>query len=164
MGAVVRISGRDRRAGRSVEAVEPVDDRAAAECVPLICHITGFFPDEDRVIYGVLYGAYRAGGIALERLDYLTDRGKIRKGEIEVLCEGVLFPEIILAADKSADQNKLASFRRRLLLISGNVPPPLHQDLLSIGISNFVEPCNKTLGLFREIESHLSSGLTTQRN
>lgn len=122
----------------------------------------GFFPDEDRVIYGVLYGAYRAGGIALERLDYLTDRGKIRKGEIEVFCEGVLFPEIILAADKSADQNKLASFRRRLLLISGNVPPPLHQDLLSIGISNFVEPCNKTLGLFREIESHLSSGLITQ--
>lgn len=113
----------------------------------------GYFPDEERVIYGVLFGAYQAGGIGLERLDYFKSRGMVREGEIEVLAAGASYPEILLAADDAADRKKLESFRRRLLLISGSLPHTLKQDLLTIGIAGFVEPGEGALELLEEIES-----------
>lgn len=99
-----------------------------------------FAGSEDRVIYGVVFGAYRYGGIGLERLRYLEKRGLVRKGEIEIVIEGGSYPELVLASDHGGDIRRFDRFTRRFLLLVERMPPALKTDLENIGVSGFTEP------------------------
>ena len=82
----------------------------------------GSYPGEERVVFGVLYGAYDAGGISLERLQALEEAGIVRDGELDVLCEGEAFPEIVIAYDPASYTPDRKSFARRLPGVFDRVP------------------------------------------
>ncbi len=94
----------------------------------------------ERVLCGVVFGAYRYGGISLERLRYFTERGLVREGEVEVVMQGESYPEMVLAAGRGGDERKLNRFRKRFLLLSSRMPSDLKEDLYCAGLSDFVEP------------------------
>jgi hypothetical protein len=93
--------------------------------------------DEKRVIFGVLYGAYDAGGIGHERFKYLEKQGVVRSGELKVLLTGEAFPEILLASDASADSKKIKNFTNRFLVILDMLPSSLRLELAELGIGGF---------------------------
>lgn len=95
---------------------------------------------EERVLYGVVFGAYRFGGISLERLRYFEERGMFRDGEIEIVMQGEPYPEMVLAASRNGEERKLNRFRDRFLLLADRMPPDLKADLCCIGLSGFAEP------------------------
>ncbi len=99
-----------------------------------------FAGSEERVVYGVLFGAYAFGGISLERLNILEEMGVFREGELEVYLEGEPYPEMVLAVDKSMEERKHRRFRDRLVLLVDRMPSGLKTDLVSLGISGFVPP------------------------
>ncbi len=99
-----------------------------------------FAGSEERVIYGVIFGAYTFGGISLERLNVLEEMGVFREGELEVFLEGEPYPELVLAVDKSMEERKHRRFRDRLVLLADRMPSGLKADLVSLGISGFVSP------------------------
>ena len=96
---------------------------------------SGELPRDERVALGVLFGAYDAGGISLERLEALEAAGVIEPGEIEVLIEGEAVPEVIVAAAP----DPRAAWRRRfvgaLLRIHDAAPAAVKRDLRSIGVA-----------------------------
>jgi hypothetical protein len=93
--------------------------------------------DEERVIYGVLYGAYDAGGIGHERFRYLERQGVAHSGELKVILTGDAFPEIVFASDATADPKKIKSFTNRFLAILGKLPSSLMLELAELGIGGF---------------------------
>jgi ABC-type phosphate/phosphonate transport system substrate-binding protein len=99
-----------------------------------------FAGSEERVIYGIIFGAYTFGGISLERLSMLEEMGVFAGDEIEVFLEGEAYPEMVLAVDKSMDERKHRRFRERFALLADRMPPRLKADLTSLGISGFVSP------------------------
>lgn len=99
-----------------------------------------FAGTEERVLYGVIFGTYRFGGISLERLLYFEERGMFRKGEIEIVMQGEPYPEMVLAAGRSGEERKLNRFKDRFLLLVDRMPFDLKTDLHSIGLSGFAEP------------------------
>lgn len=99
-----------------------------------------FAGNEERVLFGVLFGPFRFGGISLERLRYLEERGIVRKGEIEVVMQGEHYPEMVLASGCNGEGRKLGRFRDRFLILTDRMPLDLKADLYSIGLSGFAEP------------------------
>ncbi len=99
-----------------------------------------FTGTEERVLYGVVFGAYRYGGISFERLRYFVERGLVGEDEIEIVMQGESYPEMVLAVGRSGDERKLNRFRRRFLLLSSRMPSDLKGDLHCVGLSGFVEP------------------------
>ncbi len=99
-----------------------------------------FAGSEERVIYGVIFGAYTFGGISLERLNVLDEMGVFHEGELEVFLEGEPYPEMVLAVDKSIEERKHRRFRNRFVLLVDRMPAGLKADLVSLGISGFVPP------------------------
>jgi hypothetical protein len=113
----------------------------------------GSYPGEERVIFGVLYGAYDAGGISLERLQALKKAGIVRDGEIDVLCEGEAFPEIVIAYDPSSYTQDRMIFARRLPGVLDHVPRSLRSELSALGIAGFYAPRKSDLELIRELDT-----------
>jgi hypothetical protein len=116
----------------------------------------GTFNDELRVIYGVHFGAFTAGGIGLERLEYLRGTGVVRNGEIEVFAEGPAVPALLLAVDASYERQKFDSFRGRFLTLCERVPPQLASELREIGVAGFELPGTGTAALIAEMDSLLT--------
>lgn len=106
---------------------------------------TGHYLDDERVAFGVLFGAYDAGGIRLERLRYLERIGILREGELEVVATGPPYPEIVLASSPSIDPGKRDGFVERLPRITERVPPRISEELHAIGISGFARPRERDL-------------------
>jgi hypothetical protein len=102
--------------------------------------LVDFAGSEERVIYGVIFGAYTFGGISLERLNVLEEMGVFNDGELEVFLEGEPYPEMVLAVDKSMEERKHRRFRDRFVLLADRMPSSLKADLVSLGISGFVPP------------------------
>lgn len=96
--------------------------------------------DYERVLFGVLFGEYDAGGISFDRYRYCLERGTIRDGELEVLLTGEPVPEYVLAVDPGVDSKKLSRFRTRLVEICDRMPDPLVHDLEQIGLAGFILP------------------------
>ncbi len=122
----------------------------------------GYYPNDERVVFGVLFGTYQAGGISLERLRFLEKRGVVRKDELHVFLEGRSLPEVVLAADGSIDPKKRNGFTERFLVIAERIPDPLQAGLSLIGISGFVQPRQNDLELIRELHDSIPPELIDQ--
>ena len=122
----------------------------------------GYYPNDERVVLGVLFGAYQAGGLSFERLRLLEELGVVRKGELQILREGRSFPEVVLAADRSIDQKKRKGFTERFIAITEQVPDPLKASLTLIGVSGFIRPKQNDLNLIRELHSLIPPELVDQ--
>jgi hypothetical protein len=114
---------------------------------------TGSYPQEERVVFGVLYGAYDAGGISLERLHELERAGIVRPGELDVLCEGESLPEVVLAYDPVSYTADRKSFVRRLPGILDRSPRSLRKELAALGIAGFYVPRPSDLDLVKRLQT-----------
>jgi hypothetical protein len=110
-----------------------------------------FAGDEERVVFGVVYGAYTFGGISLERLQRLEEMGMVRKGEIDIFLEGAPYPEMVLALDRSMDDRKHRRFRDRFIILVERIPDTLRMDLLSIGVSGFALPRPEDIDVIKSL-------------
>lgn len=111
----------------------------------------GSFQQEERVVFGVLYGAYDAGGISLERLRAIECSGVVRRGELDVLCEGEAFPELVLAYAPDAYGPDRKSFVRRLPGVFDRAPRSLRSELASLGIAGLYAPRKSDLDLMKKL-------------
>ncbi len=111
----------------------------------------GSYPGEERVVFGVLYGAYDAGGISLERLQELRKAGIVRDGELDVFCEGEAFPEIVIAYDPSSYAQDRRSFARRLPGVLDRVPRSLRGELSALGIAGLYKPRESDIELIKKL-------------
>ncbi len=114
---------------------------------------TGERPREERVIFGVLYGAYDAGGISLERFLALQRAGVIRRGELDVLYEGESLPEIVLAYEPSGYTEDRRSFARRLPGLVEHAPHSLKAELAALGICGFYTARDRDIQLISKLSS-----------
>lgn len=113
----------------------------------------GARPREERVVFGVLYGAYDAGGISLEQLQSMERSGVVRRGELDVLCEGEAFPEIVLAYDPARYTADRKSFVRRLPGVFDRLPRSLRRELATVGIAGFYIPRTDDLDLIERLQT-----------
>jgi len=113
----------------------------------------GSYPGDERVVFGVLYGAYDAGGISLERLQALIKAGIVRDGELDVLCEGEALPEIVIAYDPSSYTQDRMSFARHLPGVLDRVPRSLRSELSALGIAGFYAPRETDLDLIKDLDT-----------
>jgi hypothetical protein len=111
----------------------------------------GPFPQEERVVFGVLYGAYDAGGISLERLQALERSGVVRRGELDVLCEGEAFPELVLAYSPEFYGPDRKSFARHLPGVFDRAPRSLRAELAALGIAGLYAPRKSDLDLIKKL-------------
>jgi hypothetical protein len=109
--------------------------------------------DDERVVFGVLYGAYDAGGISEERLRSLAAVGVVRRGEIDVLIEGQSLPEIVLAADPTSDTAARKGFVRKFPGVYKTIPRPLREELTALGMAAFLDPRRNDLDLIRQLST-----------
>ncbi len=115
----------------------------------------GPYMSDERVIFGVLFGAYDAGGIGLERLHYLEQLGIVPDGALTVLLEGDPIPEMIVAVEPAVEPRKRHGFCERLPIILEKMPHFLEADLAVIGIAGFVAPRQEDLDLLESIPGRL---------
>ncbi len=113
----------------------------------------GSYPGEERVVFGVLYGAYDAGGISLERLQALKKAGIVRDREIDVLCEGEALPEIVVAYDPKSYTKDRMSFAGRLPGVLDSAPRSLRVELAALGIAGFYVPRESDLDLIGDLDT-----------
>jgi ABC-type phosphate/phosphonate transport system substrate-binding protein len=111
--------------------------------------------DCERVVFGVLFGGYGAGGIGLERYQYLLRRGVISEDELEVILEGDPLPAFVLAVDPEVDSLKKRGFQTRLMEICDRIPAALRHDLERLGISGFATPSGNDLELLETLASYM---------
>ena len=116
----------------------------------------GPYMSEEAVVFGVLFGAYEAGGIGLERLDYLEQLGIVPGGALTVLLEGDPMPEMIIAVETTVEPRKRHGFCERLPLILEKMPRFLEADLAGIGISGFVPPRQEDAALLESISDWIN--------
>jgi hypothetical protein len=121
-----------------------------------IIEFAGSYPGDERVVFGVLYGAYDAGGISFERLLALKKTGIVRDGEIDVLFEGEALPEIVIAYDPSSYTQDRISFARHLPGVFDRVSRSLRSELSALGIAGFHAPRKSDLELIKELETMIA--------
>jgi hypothetical protein len=129
---------------------------------PSRVEFTGARPRDERVIFGVLYGAYDAGGISLERLLALEKTGLVRRGELRVLMEGEALPEMVLAYDPAAYADDRRSFAKHLPGVLERVPRPLKGELSALGIAALYAPRAKDIELIESLSTMVPAGLATR--
>jgi hypothetical protein len=117
----------------------------------------GSYPGEERVIFGVLYGAYDAGGVSLERLQAMKKAGIVRDGEIDIFCEGEALPEIVIAYDPSSYTQDRMSFARHLPGVLDRMPRSLRSELSALGIAGLYSPRKGDLELIRRLDAMIPS-------
>ncbi|MBN1164542.1 MAG: PhnD/SsuA/transferrin family substrate-binding protein [Candidatus Krumholzibacteriota bacterium] len=135
---------------RSGYAIDPGGERI---------EFTGSRNGEEKVVFGVLFDAYRAGGLGLNKYRNILDRGQIKKGQLEILCVGDVYPEILIAADNSLESWKLKGFTDRLPSITENLPLALRTGLEELGITGFSAITDKELEFFRELPPWITDRL-----
>jgi hypothetical protein len=128
-------------------------ERAGCVLSDASIEFAGSYPGDERVLFGVLYGAYDAGGISVERLQALKKAGIVREGEVDIVCEGEAFPEIVIACDPSSYTEDRISFARHLPGVLDRAPRSLRSELSALGIAGFYAPRKSDLELIRELET-----------
>jgi len=131
---------------RSLERAGYALSRAAVD-------FAGARPREERVVFGVLYGAYDAGGISLEHLQSMERSGVVRRGELDVLFEGEALPEIVLAYDPARYSADRKSFVRRLPGVFDRSPRSLRRELAAVGIAGFYVPRADDIELIKRLQA-----------
>ncbi len=122
-----------------------------------------FAGTEERVLFGVLFGAYEYGGISLERLRYLEERDLFRGDEIEIVMRGEPYPEMVLAAGRGGDPRKLNRFTGRFLLLTDRLPAGLERDLYCIGLSGFAKPRSTDMDVMSKLARLVPSWAKSER-
>lgn len=69
----------------------------------------------EKLVYGVLYGAFDAAAVPLLDLEIMVSEGKIRSEDIVILAQSDLIPYCTFTAAKGVDQVLLNKFRNALL-------------------------------------------------
>jgi hypothetical protein len=113
----------------------------------------GLARGDERVVLGVVYGAYDAGGVSEERLRALEASGCVRPGEIDVLLQGEAYPEIVLASDPAFDSPAQRGFARRFPAVYGTIPSLLHGELACLGIAGFHRPRRDDVELIKKLST-----------
>jgi hypothetical protein len=113
------------------------------------------YPGEERVVFGVLYGAYDAGGISYERLQALLRAGIVREGELDVFLEGEAFPELVVACDPASYKQDRMSFAKHLPGVLDRVPRSLRSELAALGIAGLYTPRKRDVELIKELDGML---------
>jgi hypothetical protein len=113
----------------------------------------GSYPGDERVAFGVIYGAYDAGGISLERLRALEAAGIVGEGELEILCEGEAFPEIVVAYNPASYTQYRVEFARRLPGVLDRAPRPLRGELAALGIAGLYAARGSDLELIEALDA-----------
>jgi hypothetical protein len=116
-------------------------------------------PENERVVFGVIYGAYDAGGISLERLIALESSGIVRTGELRVLLEGEALPELVLAYNPATYTEDLRSFARRLPGMLDRAPRSLKVELAALGIAGFYSPRGRDIELMEKLFTMVPPGI-----
>jgi hypothetical protein len=119
-------------------ALEQRYGKAPEEVVEI--EFAGYFPDEERVAFAVMYGAYSAGGVSIEGLETMRESGTIRPDELEIALAGDPMPEIVLASNRPVDARKVRNIQDRLPPLSHKMPRQLSIELARIGIAGFALP------------------------
>ena len=68
----------------------------------------------EKLVYGVLYGAYDAAAVPLLDLEVMTREGKIATDDLVILAQSSLIPYCSFAATREVDQTLLKKFRQAL--------------------------------------------------
>lgn len=113
----------------------------------------------EEIVFGVLYGRYDAGGLSLERFNYLESIGMFEKGSLVVMRTGLPVTEMVIASDRSVEQWKRIGFTNRLPVIVENAPRPLKRDLERAGIGGFVTSGENALEFFGNFSDSTTAGL-----
>jgi len=69
----------------------------------------------EKLVYGVLYGAYDAAAVPLLDLETMTRDGKIAGDDLVILAQSGMIPYCTFAAAKGADRELAGKFRQALL-------------------------------------------------
>ena len=133
-------------------------ERTGHSLASAVCDFSGLYPREERLVFGVLYGAYDAGGISLERLRALEAAGIVRTGELDVYLEGEVFPEIVLAYEARSCTPEERSFAERLPGVLDRSPRSLRNELSDLGVAGFYSPRESDLDLMRKLVSMTPAG------
>lgn len=123
----------------------------------------GLHRSDERVVLGVLYGAYDAGGLSEERLRSLEASGCVRPGEIDVLLEGEAYPEIVLASDPAFNSPAQRGFARRFPVVYKTIPALLHGELACLGIAGFHRPRPDDIDLIKKLSTMVPPRLEYRR-
>ena len=123
----------------------------------------GLVRGDERVVLGVLYGAYDAGGVSEERLRGLEASGCVRPGEIDVLLKGEAYPEVVLASDRAIDSPEQRGFTRRFPGVLKSVPPLLRGELTRLGIAELHHPRPDDIDLIKKLSTMVPPPLEYHR-
>ena len=140
--------------------------RALREAAPGSCpgperiDFAGRYRNNERVIFGVLFGGYLAGGISLNSYRLFKRRGIVSEDELEVLLEGAPMVEIVLANDRSIESAKLRGFAKKLPKILGKMSRSQKDDLADLGIACFALPRQEELVFLEKLSSIVPSELS----
>jgi phosphonate transport system substrate-binding protein len=86
----------------------------------------------EKIVYGVLYGAYDAAAIPLLDLEIMTREGKISPEEINILAQSELIPYCTFTAAKGVDRNLLKKFRRALIELKPTESVTIDKELVRV--------------------------------
>jgi hypothetical protein len=96
----------------------------------------------EAVAYGVLQGAFGAGGMPLETLRRMEADGSIEPGALTIALTGPALPGIVLLSDSSTEEWKSRGFARRLPRIVRRLSDPLRREMAGLGMAAFEAPAD----------------------
>ncbi|MBN2070945.1 MAG: PhnD/SsuA/transferrin family substrate-binding protein [Candidatus Krumholzibacteriota bacterium] len=120
---------------------------------------TGCRSCDERIVYGVLFGEYVAGGIDLDRFKRIESLGFMKKGEVSILLTGTPVPhEIFLLSSTRIERWKEKRFIDRLPAITAGAPADIKNDLRSIGIAAFIPAGENSLDFLDRFSDSTGTG------
>ncbi len=113
---------------------------------------------DEKVIFGVLFGRYIAGGMSIDKFRLMESMGMFEKGELSILLTGPPVIEIVLASSINVEPWKYRGFTDRLQVITENLPGLLKSSLKVLGIAGFVRIDEKSLDFPDNISNPTTMG------
>lgn len=89
-----------------------VDDDLGFSTIP-----TGSFKHE-KVVYGVMFGAFDAGAFPYYDFEIMARQGKVNRDDFNILAEGPLIPYCNFAVTQRVDERFAARFKKTLLSLT----------------------------------------------
>lgn len=114
---------------------------------------------EERVIFGVLFGEYAAGGMSLDRFRAHEAKGSFSKGELVVRYTGLPVVDLVVASASGMEHWKRKGFTDRLPDIASMTSGVLRKQLNEAGISSFVLPGDRPPGFFENFPDSILVGI-----
>ncbi len=113
---------------------------------------------DEKVVYGVLYGRYSAGGISLDSFTKISSIGGFGKDELSVILTGPSVIEIFLVSSSEIEGWKEKGFIDRLPSITEGAPSSLKAGLVSLAIAGFAKADENSLDFLDEFSDRIPAG------